>query len=274
MNEESRETIDRLLELGAKAPEQITITGSPPVVMLPGDCKLESLERFYPPQRIKQNPLFLEAGSFVDYVNRFKAGATLIFARVTESGAGFIALLDYHTAAPELLPAYCAHTARFDTLETPEWKIWMAANRKQMDQVTFATWLEDNAGLFTDPTGADLLELVQTLEGKSEVRFNSGVRLQSGGNKLHYDEDVTLRGASTTKEGEVDLPAVLTAGIAPFQGGPQNEVKARLKYRIEGRKLSLWYETIAMHVIIRDSIMLLVKLVAEKTGITPLLGNP
>lgn len=276
MNEYSpdRQTLDRLLELGAKAPEIIKGLSSDPLVVIPSGCKIESLEPYFPPTRIKRGVALLEAGSFIEYVNRFKNDSTLIFANVTETSASFIAMLDYHGPAPELEPDYCSHTAKFSTIQTPEWKIWLAADRTQMDQVKFATWLEDNAGLFTDPSGADLLELVQTLSGKSDVRFNSAVRLTSGSNKLHFDEDVILRGASTTKEGDVELPAILTAGIAPFQGAPKYEVKARLKYRIDSRKLALWFETISIHVIVRDSIMLVVKEIAEKTSIVPLLGNP
>lgn len=268
-----KDTLDRLLEVGADFPVQTIGKVGDPFVITPNSMTVHDLSKFLPPTRIKRGVTLLEAGSFSDYVNRFKTDNTLIFANVTETGATFTALLDYHSPAPELKPAYVEHSAKYATVPTPEWTTWNNANRKQMSQVDFATWLEDNLPLFRSPTGGELLELVKTLEGKSDVRFNSAIRLQSGGNKLAYDEDVTLKGQVTTQAGFVELPKEIMAGIAPFQGAPPYEVRARLKFRIEGRKLAIWFETIAIHKIIRDSILLVVKEIAEKTGITPLIGN-
>ena len=266
--------IDKIVELGGKIFPQKGAQEGDPFVLVPNGMKVESLEHLCPPRRIQRCVKLFEADSFCEYVNRFKVPNTLIFACSSESGVLFTGMLAYHSPAPELKPSMCAHMATFGTVQTPDWKAWCAANRKPMSQVEFATWLEDNAPLFTEPTGAQLLELVQTLVGSSDVRFNSAVRLQSGGNRLQYDEDVVLRGQSTTTSGDIELPAVLKAGIAPFEGSPKYELSARLKYRIDGRKLALWFETIRMHVIVRDSVMLIVQQVAEKTGIKPLFGSP
>lgn len=268
------ETLDRVVEMAEQGiPAKTAHKDGVPYLVISTNTKVHSLENLVPPTRIKRQVALLEAESFSAYVNNFKNDDTVIFVEVGEQGADFKAVLDYHSGAPELTPHYCEHVAEFSTIQTPEWRTWLEANRRVMTQVQFATWLEDNAALFKEPTGAALLELVRTLEGKSDVRFNSAIRLDSGANKLQYDEDVTLKGAATTSAGAVELPAVISAAIQPFQGAPHYEVRARLKYRIEGRKLALWFETIAMHTIIRDSILLVVKDVAEKTGITPFTGN-
>ena len=222
----------------------------------------------------------LEAGSFADYVNRFKTENTLIFASVSESGATFTAMLDYHAAAPALTAARCEHVAVFSTIQTPEWKTWMEANRKPMDQVAFATWIEDNLRLFVSPegsaapSGAELLELVKSLHGHSNARFNTALRLNTGAYSVAYEEDVAIRGTSTTQAGDIELPPEIVSGIAPFQGGPPYEIHARLKSRVTDRKLVLWFETIAVPNIVRDSILALVKQVEAQTKIIPLLGNP
>lgn len=261
--------LDRLAEWATALRLRINEEGHTTFMVVPTGCKVEDLGRFFPPTRIVQSVSLLDAQSFADYVNRFKTQATLVFAAVTDGGATLKAVLDYHVLDG---PAECKHVATFATLPTVEWTAWMQANRKAMSQVEFATWLEDHAELFAEPKGADLLELVQTLQGKSDVRFSSAVRLSSGGNKLHYDEDVTLKGQTTTAQGAVDLPTVVTAGIAPFMGAPKYAVRARLKYRIESRKLSLWLETVAPHTVVRESVLEVVRQVAEKTGIVPLLG--
>lgn len=264
-----KEVIDRLVELGHVA--EIEDKGDKAFSLVPGDLKAIDLSQFYPPKFIKETAKLIDGDSFSDYVNRFKTENTLVFASVTDTGARLVALLDYH--GPPDKAARCEHLAVYETVPTTEWSTWQSANRQKMDQVKFAKWLEDNAKLFVAPSGADLLELVLTLEGKNEVNFTSAHRLESGKNKLDYTEDVTLRGVQSTKQGSVDLPRELVAGISPFHGAPKYSVRARLKCRIEGRKLSLWFETVEPHVIIRDSVLAVVKQVAEKTGITPLLGS-
>jgi hypothetical protein len=51
------------------------------------------------------------------------------------------------------------------------------------------------------------------------------------------------------------------------------KVNARLKYRIEGRKLSFWFETVTPHQIVRDAVQGVLDRVATATNIWPLLGS-
>ncbi len=267
------ETVDRIAEFGAKAPELVTIEGGRPVVVVPSACEVKSLAAFFPPLRIERKVVLLEHGSFADYVNRFKTGNTVIFADVTDTGAKFTALLDYHGAAPELVPAHCAHVAMFETLPTAEWKDWMANNGQRMNQEAFATFLEEHQKMIQDPPGAELLEMVQSLTGKNDARFNMGVKLKSGAINFKYEEDVVLKGTASTKEGELEFPSSLKAGIAPFQGTDPYEVNARLKFRIESRRLNLWYETITPHLIVRDAVLGITKAISEKTSLLPFIGR-
>lgn len=269
-----KETFDTILSLGAMAVPIQTLPGAEPLVIIPNTTKTESLAKFFPPARISRKVTLLEAGSFVEYVNRFKTDDTLIFATVSETGAKFMAMLDYHGAAPALKPAYCAHVAEFEAIQTPEWKIWKSVDRTPLNQVAFATFLEDNAGLFVEPNGAELLELVRSLHGHKNARFNTSVRLNNGAYSVGYDEDIVVKSSNTTTSGELELPPVIKAGMSVFQGADAYEIPARLKTRIEDRRLVLFYETIALHKIVRESILLLVKQIADGTDIIPLLGNP
>lgn len=248
--------------------------GGDPVIIIPDKMTLKSLAEFLPPKRIERIVTLQEAESFCSYVNRFKTDNSLIFCNVSETGCSFKAILDYHSPAPDLKPDYCEHTANFTAIETPEWKVWKAANRQAMSQVQFATWLEDNSKLFIEPDGADLLELVRTLHGHRNARFNTSLRLDTGAYSVEYDEDIVVKGTSTTRAGKFDLPPVIKAGLGVFLGGEKYEISARLKSRCEDRSLSLFFETIAFHEIVRESTLRLVKQVAEKTEIIPLLGNP
>ena len=276
----SIEVLDKVLALGAKAPEVLNSKGAEPLVAIPFSQKVESLAQFYPPTRIKRKVTLLEANSFIEYVNRFKTDNTLIFANVSETGVEFSALLDYHGPAPELEADYCDHIAKFTAIETPEWKVWKAADRSLVNQVDFATWLEDNLSLFTVggdgkyPAGADLLELVKSLHGHRNARFSNTVRLDNGAYSAQFDEDIVVRGASSTRDGEIELPPMVCGGLAVFQGADAYEMPARLKSRCVDRKLMLTFETVNRPKIVRESILLLTKQVGEKTSIIPMLGIP
>jgi hypothetical protein len=50
----------------------------------------------------------------------------------------------------------------------------MAANRIKMSQSDFATFLEENQKLIVNPTGAELLELISTLEGPQQHERGAG----------------------------------------------------------------------------------------------------
>ena len=275
-----KEALDRLLALGADPkPAKVQPDGDP-FVVIPAGTMVQNLAHLVPPKNIKQAPSFMECSSFVDYVNRFKTEHTQIFVQVSivdavcSPGANFVAMLDYHSAAPALKPGHNQHVARYHTTPTEEWTQWMENNRNQMDQVECAEFLEENAKLFVEPNGSALLELVRSLHGHKNARFNTALRLDNGAYSASYEEDVQVRGTAGTKAEAMELPGTVKVGIAPFQGSAQYQVTARLKTRIEDRKLRLWYETVAPHAVIRDSVLLLTKQVAEKTGIIPLLGQP
>ena len=240
-----------------------------------------------PPSRIKTAVRMDEPASFAAYVNRFKDADTLIFADITDTGAKFTAVLDYHkapenqpspkdgpeTPRPAPVPRYLNHTCTFELQPTTEWKRWTEVNGKKMDQATFATWLEDNLDLFIAPPGAELLELVLNLEGHSNVRFTAQQRLNNGKTALAYDEDVEVTGAVSGKSGRIVVPDSLQLAIAPFQGTDAVPVRARLKHRIQERKVVFWLETVTPHVIVRNAVQGILLRVIDQTKIDPLHGK-
>ena len=270
------ESINRLLELGGAVAEPKDQEGHDPLVIIPNGCKIENLSALYPPRYIKQTVQLTAAAAFVDYVNRFKRPETLIFAALGDDPpATVLAVFDYHTAAPDSAPARCAHLARFCLRPTPEWQTWLEADRQRKAQLTFAEWLEENAPLLESPNGAELLELVQTLHGHSEARFNNTFRLKDGAVKLSYDEDVVIRGTAgnTSKPGELELPAFITARLALFEGGEKQPITARLKVRLENRKLVLWFETVQLARVVCDCINATLADIGAKTELPVLRGK-
>lgn len=287
MSELNKDGIELLLQTGRAQQEVNENLNGDPFAITPAGVPV-NLSHLYAPRRIKQTVLLSDVGSFVDYVNRFKTEHTLIFAQIAESSATFEAVIDYHESIGA--PDYCQHRARFTTVPTPEWATWLKANRLPMNQVEFATWLEDNLSLFVQPidpatgkpakdvpSGAELLELVQTLHGHQNARFNTSLRLHNGAYSVNYDEDVDVKGQ--VGGGTIELPKSICGGFPIFQGGDPFEIPARLKVRVTERKMVLFFETIGIPQLIRDNLIGdvehpgVVRQIEGMTEITPLLGS-
>lgn len=271
------DNVQALLDAGRSMGMPMQFGASLPAVVIPQGYKLEPMQ--FPAQRVARAVTFTDPESFAAYVTRYKMAGTLIFAALTDTGCKLVAHLDYHdeTILIADLQArnWSSHQAHLTLEVTQEWAAWMKRNggEKPFTQTEFALFLEDNERVFRDPSGAALLELVSTLEGKSNVRFNTAIRLNSGKNKLDFEEDVELRGASSVTAGSLEIPARLQLLIQPFSGVPHYEVEARLRYRIVSKALVFWYETVTPHLVIRDAAKAVLATVADKTKVPVLIGG-
>lgn len=261
--------------LGAKVEYPLGPDG---LLVIPNGYQLASTEtviaqHLAQPRRVKANVKLAELASFIAYVMAYKTPDSKIFGAVGKSTPPrFTAIIDYHPETGKA--AWCEHQASYGPDFTPEWVRWTANSGKHMSQLSFATFLEENADLITQPKGAELLEMVQTLEGHNNIRCNSYTRLSNGKTKVLYEEDVELRGATSTQNGAIEFPNELITEVQPFDGGPKYVIKNRLKYRIPNRQIELWYEAVDLHLVLRDVGTNILKAIAEKTGITPLMGGP
>lgn len=247
-------------------------------VVVPKDYRIEALEKHVEafadiPRRTKATPSLHNAESFIDYVGLFKTPASQVFAIIPPGNAApsFLAVIDYHESGK---PRWGEHRAKYDCQFTEEWKRWLGSDKKRMSQVDFATLLEENQGSITAPPGAELLELIQTLEGKNDITCNSLVRLTNGRQKLFYEENVELKGTISTQQNQVEFPSQLTVVIAPFDGGPGYRIVCRLRYRIESRRLIFWYECIDVHLVIKECVQGVVDRIQEKLAVKVLFGTP
>ncbi len=277
-----KETFQAILDTG-KAQNGIQTGDDGEKFFIKPDGNVTGLGNYNKPTRIRQKVAFTDAESFAKYFNRFAGEDSLIFGDIDTEGAKFTAVLDYHgfpDDSESALPNYCDHIATFNTMPTPEWEAWLKANRRTMTQVEFATWLEDNLHLFTQkttgqaksgPTAAELLELVKTLHGKQSANFGQTIRLDNGAHSCHYEEAVTVQGAG--KSGAINLPPCIYGGFPMFQGMPPYLVQARLKTKLESRKLVIWFETVALEKTVLDCLELVTERIEEKTKREILIGS-
>lgn len=245
-----------------------------PVMAVPAGSNIqildrEKVEKWLPtPMRKTGSFAFADVESFCRYFTEHKSEASRIFATVTDSGGSFRGVLNFHGKDP----SFNDHACTLTLAPTKEWVIWTTKNREHMTQEAFAIFLEENAQMFTKPTGAALLELVATLEGHSNADISLGTKLSNGAIRLTYNEDVVLKGVSSSKEGAMDLPNILEVGIAPFQGEKPYLMRARLKYRIESRKVTFFYEAIDQHLVIRDVCQGIIDRIKETTAVNPFMS--
>lgn len=186
------------------------------------------------------------------------------------NGAQFRAVMDYDEPK---VPRWRTHRANYICLLTPEWLRWTNHAKDIFEQVQFAEFLEENQLQVVMPPGAELLEMVQNLEGKQSAEFKSFKRLSNGKAVLEYREEISLKGTTSFDDGKIEVPTMLTLGIAPFQGGPCYKVQARLKYRVNAGHINFSYDLVDPHVVIRDAVSEMIKTIKEQTGIEPLMGS-
>jgi uncharacterized protein YfdQ (DUF2303 family) len=249
---------------GPQAPVQGPGAGMYAVV--PKGYSLESLADFLPrPLRIEQEVVLHDADSFIGYVNEYaKESVSLIF--FNGEGEEFVAILDYHEK-PET-PNWCDHVARFKVRRSVEFETWMNANRKQMTQVDFARFLEENLPDIAEPNSAELLEVALTFEAKKSVEFSSGVRLGNGQIQFQYDEIV--RG--TAQKGSIEVPEKFVLGIPIHVNGPAYRIEVRLRWRLQEGKVVFWYEIVRPHRYIEDALKEIRQRIEQETGIGVFAG--
>lgn len=206
--------------------------------IVPDGYKLEDLELFDDnPRRIRQKVLTHTARSFCKYVKEFKTETTVIFAN--KSAQAFEAHLEYHDSV-EQTASWNGHKVTYTCPIDLRWKTWTGSDGKSMSQVEFARFIENNLPDIVSPSGSDMLTISKALQAKKSVDFKSDQRLSNGDIQFTYNETTT----ATSGAGSLEVPEEFTLGIPVYEGGQAYEVKARLRYRINEGKLSMWYELI------------------------------
>ncbi|MCC6366876.1 MAG: DUF2303 family protein [Bryobacterales bacterium] len=262
--------IQSAIAAGAALSEPRTIPETPEptglYAVVPADYKLESLEDFLPrPLRVRQQVSLHDAQSFIAYVKEFGDHelSRIFFNQEKET---FQAVLDYHAANGQ--PGWCAHVAGFTTRRSEEFKAWMVQNKKQMGQVDFARFLEDNLPDIVEPEGAMLLQIALTFEAKKDVEFASGVRLQNGQIQFQYNE--VIRGAA--QKGTLEVPEQFVLGVPIHVGGPAYRIPVRFRWRLHDGKAIFWYEIVRPHRYVEDALKEIRERIAEVTRLDVLAG--
>lgn len=232
------------------------------------DGKIETLERMLDnPAAIIGRVELADAASFVDYTSRFAEPGTLIFCRESDYGAEFTAVFDYHQPQQ---PRRLMHAARLTLAFSDEWKRWDEMDTEMVPQAKMARFMEDNMLDLVNPSPAEMLEIVKTLEATQNVEFKSGLRLDNGDRELAY---AVTSGARAGAQGSLTIPATICIRMPVFEGGAPTAVAARWRWNIDGGNLRLGYEIERPHKLIKAAILEMKIQIATALGRTILDGR-
>ena len=219
---------------------------------VPEKFKLIDLEvAMAAPRRAKGTVTLDDDTSFVSYVNAMGGAPIFCTIRDNQQRPEFVAVFNGHAGPNE--PGWGDLRAVFGPTPSVEWARWTKSNGQLQEQAAFATWLEDNAKDIAEapgcPTAAQMLEMALSFESTQDARLRSSIRLQNGGVELTYvnkEDEATVQ-----KMRMFDRFAI---GIAPFRGGTNYEIKARLRYRVRDSKVHFWYELIRSDLVLEDAV--------------------
>lgn len=215
------------------------------VLAVPSNQKMENLdlEKFLScPNRIRAKVQVHDLPSLLEYTRRYADERTLVWVSMDPRtfALSFTVQLDDHAAD---VPSWRTHSCAYTPRMSEEWTRWLGKDSKGMDQVEFATFLEDNlqdiAAGENGPSGTDMLKMALEFEARQDQRIKSHVRLQSGAIQLEYvaqDDDATVN--------RMQVFDRFSIGIPVFRGGAAWKLDARLRYRVREGKAVFWYELI------------------------------
>lgn len=177
-----------------------------------------------------------DTASFIDYVNQHKRPGTIILVRSAGASIELEAVIDHHSAVDA---GWGMHRAITILRPATAWMAWLAQDRKPMSQEEFGAFLEERAMDVIQPSSAEILEIVTTLEATMCGEFRSAVRLQNGDRKFLFTQTTEARAGSS---GELVIPQRFCIQLRPFRESEPLNVWARFKYRLEGRGVTFRYE--------------------------------
>jgi uncharacterized protein YfdQ (DUF2303 family) len=177
-----------------------------------------------------------DLASLIAYVQKHKEAGTLILVGWDGPRLYARATIDHHESIDA---GWRNHACVAKVPPSPAWVAWLEKDRADMGQAEFATWLEDHLVNVVEPTAADMLETVKTLEATQGASFRGAVRLHNGDRAIHYQQTTEAKAGET---GQLVIPRQMVLRMPLILGGPVREFTARFKYRVVPGGVALRYE--------------------------------
>lgn len=245
-----------------------------PAVVVPDGHKVVFLEQAVynehcqAPERKAGNVQVQQVASLLEYWSLYSDEDSRAFA--DPATASVLAILDYHHSSAERTARWGKHRVTLTLTKTDEWKIWKSQDGKPQTQGDFADFLEDNAPDIIEPNAATFVEAARDLRAKSEVSFQSAQVAKDGSINFAYQEETK----GSFGKANMEIPERFTIAVPVYDGMDKVRIQARLRYRINGGKLTMWYSLHRADYHEREAFRLVVNQIEEKTGQHVFIGKP
>ena len=200
------------------------------------------------PKRKTGNVFVDDLDSFLVYFRKHSTPDSEIYVNVDK--ARITAVLDAHASGGA---DWGQHRLILRMQPTDRWADWTGKDRQPFKQIQFAEFIEDHLDEIREPAAATMLEIAQTFEANTKVKFSSGANLTNGDRRLQWEE------TTDAKAGKLDVPTQFTIGIAPFDFADPYEINARFRYRISSGDLYITYLLDDPAAVVRDAVLDVVK---------------
>ena len=236
---------------------------------------IESLAKFQhadPPAKKHAAVKVEDVAGFAAYFLRYNDEDSIIFGDPTNFT--FHGVMDYHRNK-DGEARLGRHTVTLLLRTTKRWQTWFSANKKNMPQEEFATFIEDNLSDIWAPVDSDLppaaamLEISRTLEATSTYSFSQRTNLKSGERKIGFNETLN---ATAGPGDEMSIPDKFLIKLPIFLNQAPVEVTCRLRFRINGGKLTMWFDMVRVDEMLAAEFERARLGVQEATGAEILLG--
>jgi len=216
-------------------------------IVLPGanGAEIVSLEQFQfaePPAKKHAAVKVNDVAGFAAYFLRFNDEDSMVFGNPAKFT--FHGVIDYHRKKDGDARS-ARHTVTLALKFTQRWETWWKANKDSMTQDTFAIFMEDNLGDIWSPpdsnlpTAADMLEISRKLEATSSYSFSQQTNVKTGERNLSFRENIQ---ATAGPADSMKVPDEFMIRVPVFLNQPAVEIKCRLRFRINGNKLTMWFD--------------------------------
>lgn len=240
--------------------------------VVPEAWAVKELPTVQHPDRPSGTVKLRDAASFIRFFNDHKVPRSRVYACLDP--ASFLAVFD-EFASPDAgndssvqkQADWRGFRAEFKVPASREWGIWTGANRKQMSQLSFAEFLQDNLPDVATPDGATLLEMSLNFEAAQSGNFIAAQRLQDGSHNLQWKAD-------NNATGSVKLPEFITLRIPVFENEAPSDITARLRYRVPDGKLAIWFELVRPHKVLEEAFRATWARIQNDAAAVILLGSP
>lgn len=234
--------------------------------------QLDMVEYEARPRRPIGKYQLFEPASFLDYCDlqmpdEILAGDSLPTIWVHRDNLTVTAVFNDHQGG---LPGWRDHLAVLRFMPTPEWVAWTSKDKLYYSAVEFAEFVDTWRHTISEPPTADLVELVRNFRAVKKATYGQEITDKDGSVRLEWSEEVAGAGRS----GTIEVPDGFVLILAPFEGAPLVELKARFRCRVTDGKAYFGVILDQPDKVHRDAFDLVVDQIRAHAAFTVMHGAP